>query len=96
MANGTRVKELLEAERAGGVSDWGRRSASMGPAQPRRLRADPEPCLHCGQPTRQQIAAQAQLARGALELVLDRLGWPPEPALSAALDRLLVLTEEGA
>lgn len=54
------------------------------------------PCLHCGQPTPQQIAAQAQLARGGLELVLDRLGWPPEPALSAAIDRLVVIAEEGA
>jgi hypothetical protein len=56
------------------------------------------PCLHCGQPTRQQIAAQAQLARGALELLLDRLGspWPTEPALSAAIDRLVMLAEERA
>ena len=52
-------------------------------------------CLVCGQPTRQQIAAQAQLARGALELVLDRLSWPTESALSAAIDRLLLLIEEG-
>lgn len=55
-------------------------------------------CLHCGQPTRQQIVAQAQLARGALKLMLDRLGspWPAEPALSAAIARLVVLAEESA
>lgn len=52
-------------------------------------------CAYCGQPTRLQIAAQAQHARGALELLLDRLGspWPPEPELSAAIDRLVVLAE---
>lgn len=54
------------------------------------------PCLVCGQPSRQQIAVQAQLARGALEIVLDRLGWPAEPALSAAIDRLVILAEAGA
>ena len=54
-----------------------------------------EPCLHCGQPTRQQIAAQAQHTKGALELLLDRLGWPSEPALSLAIDRLVQLTESG-
>jgi hypothetical protein len=56
------------------------------------------PCLHCGQPTPQQLAAQAECARGALELVLDRLGspWPAEPALSAAIDRLVVLAEARA
>ena len=56
------------------------------------------PCLHCGQPTGQQIAAQAAQARGALELLLDRLGtpWPPEPALSAAVDRLVILIEASA
>lgn len=55
-------------------------------------------CLHCGQPTRQQIVAQAQLARGALKLMLDRLGspWPAEPALSAAIARLVVLADESA
>lgn len=51
-------------------------------------------CLVCGQPTRQQIAAQAQLARWAIELVLDRLSWPTEPALSAAVDRLIALVED--
>jgi hypothetical protein len=52
------------------------------------------PCLHCGQPSRQQIAAQAQLALAAIELVLDRLGWPSEPALSLAVDRLHQLVDE--
>jgi hypothetical protein len=56
-----------------------------------------EPCLYCGQPTRQQIAARAQHTRGAVELLLDCLGtpWPAEPALSAAIDRLVQLEEEG-
>jgi hypothetical protein len=54
-----------------------------------------EPCLHCGQPTRQQIAAQAQHTKGALELLLDRLGWPSDPALSRAIDRLTLLIEDG-
>ena len=51
-------------------------------------------CLHCGQPNRQQITAQAQLAIGAVELVLDRLGWPAEPALSLAVDRLHELAQQ--
>jgi hypothetical protein len=50
-------------------------------------------CLLCGQPSAQQVAAQARLARGAVELLLDRLGWPSEPALSHAIDRLIVLEE---
>jgi len=55
----------------------------------------PAPCLLCGQPTPRQIASQAEAARGATELVLDRLAWAPEPALSAAIDRLVILAEEG-
>jgi len=53
------------------------------------------PCLLCGQPTRQQIAASARFARGAIELLLERLGWPPEPALSLAVDRLVTIEEGG-
>ena len=51
------------------------------------------PCLSCGQPTRAQVASQAELARGALEVLLDRLGWPHDPVLSAAVDRLVELTQ---
>ncbi len=65
--------------------------------RPVTARADRRPrCLHCGQPTREQIAAQAQLARAAIELCLDRLGWASDVALSRAVDRLLALEEAGA
>jgi hypothetical protein len=54
------------------------------------------PCVQCGQPTRQQIAAQAQLARGALGIFVARLGQAWEPSLGAAIDRLVMLAGEGA
>jgi hypothetical protein len=56
----------------------------------------PQPCLLCGQPTSRQIEAQAELARGALEILLDRIGWGEEPAFSRAIDRLVQLKEDPA
>lgn len=39
------------------------------------------------------VAAAAKLARGAIEDLLDLLGWGEERALSLALDRLVQLEE---
>jgi len=39
------------------------------------------------------VAAAAKKARGAIEDLLDRLGWAEERALSLAMDRLLQLEE---
>ena len=48
---------------------------------------------NCAQPAPRQVAAQARIARGALELVLDLLGWSEEPGISRCLDRLIQLEE---
>ena len=48
---------------------------------------------NCAQLAPRQVAAQARIARGALEMVLDLLGWSEEPAISRCLDRLIQLEE---
>ena len=48
---------------------------------------------NCGHPGPRQVAVQARIARGALELVLDLLGWSEEPAISRCLDRLIQIEE---
>jgi len=39
------------------------------------------------------VAAAAKRARGAIEDLLELLGWGEEPALSRAIDRLIQLEE---
>ena len=48
---------------------------------------------NCAQPAPRKVAAKARIARGALELMLDLLGWSEEPAISRCLDRVIQLEE---
>lgn len=52
------------------------------------------PCVECGQPSRERIAEEGHLLRRQAQLFGDTLGRPAEPALQHFINWLLELERE--